>query len=248
MIKALIVDDDKSCITTLEKLLSKYCTNVIVVGTANTIKTAVEIIDLKNPDVIFLDVELNGELGFDLLNAVDTSALNIIFTTAHEKYALKAIKSSCLEYLLKPVDHTELLAALKKLEEQRALSNNHKKIEVLLANISANDNNFNKIIIPGHDSHTFLNTDEIICCEADMNYTNVYTTKGEKIMSTKPLKEFEETLNHKTFFRSHKSWLINTNYIKKYLKSESRVMMSNNMLIDISVRKKEEFLNLFKKI
>ncbi|MCE3226326.1 MAG: response regulator transcription factor [Bacteroidetes bacterium] len=247
MIKAIIVDDDKSCINTLEKLLSKYCPHVLILGTANTIAEAIDLIERKKPELIFLDVELNGEFGFDLLKHPSAIDLNVIFTTAHEKYALKAIKSSCLEYLLKPVDHNELKAAIAKFEGQMHLANNQKKIEVLLSNIVAPDNSFNKIIIPGHDSHIFLNTSEIICCEADMNYTNVFTEKGEKIVSTKNLKEFEETLDPKTFFRCHKSWLININFIKKFLKSDSQVLMSNDMLIDISVRKKDEFLNLFKK-
>ncbi|MCE3259156.1 MAG: response regulator transcription factor [Bacteroidetes bacterium] len=248
MIKTIIVDDDKSCINTLEKLLSKYCPQVLILGTANTIPEAVDLIERKNPELVFLDVELNGELGFDLLKRPEAINLNVIFTTAHEKYALRAIKSSCLEYLLKPIDHNELKAAIGKLEGQLHLESNKNKIEVLLSNMGAKDNSFNKIIIPGHDSHIFLNTNEIVCCEADMNYTNVYTEKGEKIVSTKSLKEFEETLDPRIFFRSHKSWLINLNFIKKFLKSDSQVLMSNDMLIDISVRKREEFLNLFKKL
>lgn len=247
MIKTIIVDDDKSCITTLNKLIEKYCPEFSVLGTANTINEALDLILKTKPDLIFLDVELNGEMGFDLLKHPLGENQNVIFTTAHEKYALRAIKSSCLEYLLKPVDYIELQAAVKKFEQQQRQSINQKKIEVLLSNMNVSDNSFNKIIIPGHDSHTFLNTNEIVCCEADMNYTNVYTGKGEKIVSTKNLKEFEETLDQSVFFRCHKSWLININFIKKFMKSDSQVMMNNDMLIDISVRKKEEFLNLFKK-
>lgn len=247
MIKAVIIDDDISCINALQKLLVKYAPNVAVLGSANTIKDGWELISKNKPELIFLDVELNGEMGFDLLKHNLPESVEIIFTTAHEKYALKAIKSSCLEYLLKPVNHMELQQAIEKFENKQSATANNKKIEVLLSNLSGQDNTFSKIIIPGHDSHTFLNTNEIVCCEADMNYTNVYTQKGEKIVSTKNLKEFEETLNLSKFFRCHKSWLINLDYIKKYLKGDSRVMMSNDMLIDISVRKKEEFLNLFKK-
>ncbi|MEO6304218.1 MAG: LytTR family DNA-binding domain-containing protein [Bacteroidia bacterium] len=247
MIKAIIVDDDKSCIITLEKILEKYCKEVSFLGYANTVKEAIELIDKKKPDLVFLDVELNGEFGFDLLNHISTTNLQIIFTTAHEKYALKAIRSSCLEYLLKPIDHNELQAAINKYEKQQQLSDNQKKIEVLLSNITGNNNSFKKIIIPGHDSYTFLNTEEIVCCEADMNYTNVFTNKGEKIVSTKNLKEFEATLDNSVFFRCHKSWMINLHFIKKFMKTDNQVLMINDMLIDISTRKKEEFLTLFKK-
>jgi two-component system LytT family response regulator len=246
MIKAIIVDDDKSCINTLEKLIDKFCSDVALVGFANTISEAVELVNNKRPDLIFLDVELNGEMGFDLLKQIPTENIQIIFTTAHEKYAFRAIKSSALEYLLKPVDHTELVNAVAKYEKQRR-NTDQKQVDVLLSNIGKGDKAFDKIIIPGNDSHTFLNTNEIICCEADMNYTNVFTNKGEKIVSTKNLKEFEEALDPNTFFRCHKSWLINLHSIKKFLKTDSQVLMQNDMLIDISVRKKDEFLNLFKK-
>jgi two-component system LytT family response regulator len=246
MVKAIIVDDDKSCITTLEKLLDKFCPTVALVGYANTIKEAVELVSNKKPDLIFLDVELNGETGFDLLKQISTDSIRIIFTTAHEKYAFKAIKSSALEYLLKPVDQAELMNAVAKFEKQKKGSD-QKQVDVLLSNIGKGEKAFDKIIIPGNDSHTFLNTNEIVCCEADMNYTNVFTAKGEKIVSTKNLKEFEEALDPTVFFRCHKSWLINLHCIKKFLKTDSRVLMQNDMLIDISVRKKDEFLNLFKK-
>jgi two-component system, LytTR family, response regulator len=248
MIKTIIVDDDNSCINTLQQLLSKYCQQVSVEGTANTVTEAMSLIALKKPELVFLDVELNGEFGFDLLKKLPDPSFSVIFTTAHEKYALKAIKSSCLEYLLKPVDFNELQDAVTKFEEQKKESDHKKRVEVLLSNIGKNDNSFTKIIIPSQDSHTFLNTSEIICCEADMNYTNVHTAKGEKIVSTRNLKEFEETLDPAVFFRCHKSWLINTNFIKKFFKTDSSVIMSNDMRIDISVRKKEEFLNLFKKL
>lgn len=247
MIKAIITDDDNSCIEALAALLKKHCPQVAVVGFCNSTNEAVKLIAEHAPHIVFLDVEMNGEFGFDLLKKIPVPNFEIVFTTAHEKYALQAIKTSCLEYLLKPIDAIELQTAVLKFEKNQQLVLNQKKIEVLLANISSIDNSITKIMIPSHDAHTFLDTNEIICCEADMNYTNVFTNKGEKIVSTKNLKEFEETLNPKSFFRCHKSWLINTHFIKKFMKSDSQVLMTNDMLIDISVRKKEEFLNLFKK-
>ena len=247
MITAIIIDDDKSCITTLEQLLKKYCSNVSVLGSAYDIKDGTQLVNIKKPELVFLDVELNGESGFDLFSSVTFTDFQIIFTTAHEKYAIRAIKSSCLEYLLKPIDFNELKTAVDKFEKPKGLPAINHKIEALLSNISNSDLKQTKIIIPGHDSYTFLNTGEIICCEADLNYTNIYLNKGEKIVSTKNLKEFEESLSRDIFFRCHKSWLINLNCIKKFLKPDNKVIMMNDLQIDISLRKKEEFLSLFKK-
>jgi len=246
MIKALIIDDDKGCIETLNELCKKHLPQLTILGSANTIAQGGELIAKFQPDLVFLDVELKGEYGFDLFKNISQPRFKVIFTTAHEKYALKAIKASCLEFLLKPIDPVELKEAVAKFEKHREQSFD-KKIEALLSNLGGTNNAFPKIIIPSADSHTFLSVNEIVCCEADMNYTNVFTDKGIKIVSTKNLKEFEETLDASVFFRCHKSWLVNLNFIKKFLKSDSQLIMANDMCIDVSVRKKEEFLSLFKK-
>jgi two-component system, LytTR family, response regulator len=245
MIKTIIIDDDKGCIEALSGLCEKHLPQVQVAGTAGTIDEGLKLIGEVGPELVFLDVELNGEFGFDLFKKLPQPRFRVIFTTAHEKYALKAIKASCLEFLLKPVDDRELRAAVEKFEQQQLSELTGKKLGVLLGNLSQPHSS--RIVIPGHDSHTFLSMAEIICCEADMNYTNVFTDKGEKIVSSKNLKEFEGTLDPAVFFRCHKSWLININYIKKFMKGESRVLMTNNKLIDVSIRKKEEFMSLFKK-
>jgi two-component system LytT family response regulator len=249
MTKAILVDDAPSNLRTLEGLLNEYCPEIQVIETCGTIADAVKAIKTHNPDLIFLDVELQNELGFNLFDIFPSPAFEVIFTTAHEKYALQAIKSSCLEYLLKPIDYRELIKAVEKFEKQNQLTINEKKIEILLENVNNVQQTVNKIAIPNANGYVFLNTDEILYAEADMNYTKVITNKHDSYLSTKNLKEFEEMLDPNIFFRCHKSWLINLNYIKQYSRSDgTRVQMQNDQWIDISVRKKDEFLKLFRRL
>lgn len=248
MTKAILVDDAPSNLKTLNGLLKEYCPDISVVATCSTIKETEKAIKKNNPELIFLDVELQNELGFDLFELFPSPNFEVIFTTAHEKYALQAIKSSCLEYLLKPVDFRELVKAVEKFEKQQQLTINKRKIEVLLENVNSIHQTVNKIAIPNANGYVFFNTAEILYCEADMNYTKVVTNKNESFLSTKNLKEFEEMLDAEVFFRCHKSWLINLNYIKQYSRVDgTRVQMANDQWIDISVRKRDEFLKMFNK-
>ncbi len=248
MTKAILVDDASANLTTLTGLLKTYCPTITVVAMCSTITEAVNAIKQQQPALVFLDVELQNEMGFDLFNHFDAPTFEVIFTTAHEKYALQAIKSSCLEYLLKPIDYRELVNAIEKFERQQQLSINKNKIEVLLENINSIHQKANKIAIPNANGYVFLNTSDILYCEADMNYTKVLTTKQDAFLSTKNLKEFEEMLDPNVFFRCHKSWIINLNHIKQYSRLDgNRVQMLNDQWIDISVRKRDEFLKLFQK-
>lgn len=245
MIKTIIIDDESGNIAFLKGLVKQYCPQIEVLKSFNTIKEAVDFLKSNNVELVFLDVELKNEMGFKLFELIPYPTFQVIFTTAHEKYALNAIKMSCLEYLLKPINYQELRQAIEKYEKHKQLVISQKKIEVLLENTGNSNQSFQKIAIPTKDNYIFLNTNEIVCCEANTNYTNIYNSKGERYLSTKNLKEFEELLNPKQFFRCHKSWLINLNYIKKYSKSDLTITLSNDMNIDLAVRKKEEFLQLF---
>ncbi len=246
MINAILVDDSPSNLQLLKGLLNEYCPNVSVLETCTNIKDAENAIKKYTPELVFLDVELQNELGFNLFDLFPSPGFEVVFTTAHEKYALQAIKSSCLEYLLKPIDFRELINAVDKFEKQKQLTVNKKKIEVLLENVNNIQQTVNKIAIPNANGYVFLNTSEILYCEADMNYTKVVTTKNDSFLSTKNLKEFEEMLDTEAFFRCHKSWLINLNFIKQYSRIDgTRVEMANNQWIDISVRKRDEFLKMF---
>lgn len=246
MIQAIIVDNEPNNIETLQLLIEEHCPSVSIVGTAATVAEAQKLILHLHPDIVFLDVELDGETGFDLLDLFSSPSFQVIFQTAHEKYALQAIKSSCLEYITKPIHSSDLIQAMNKYERYHKMEASQKRFEILLENIGNGNQALSKIAIPNADGYVFLNVSDIIYCQSDNNYTILYNSKGERIVSTKSLKEFEELLNPELFFRCHKSWLINLNHIQKYSRSDgSRVMMTNGNWIDIAVRKREEFLRLF---
>ena len=247
MIKVVLVDDEPGNIELMQQMLQQYCKQVYVCGSATTIKAATQLIELHAPALVFLDVEMKNETGFDLFKQFASPAFQVIFVTAHEKYALQAIRSSCLEYLLKPVDYKELIAAVDKFEKQHQLALTQKRMETLLGNISGKKNQIRKIAIPTGDGLIFINTNEIIYCEASGNYT-IISTAGERITSSKTLKEYEEMLADPVFFRCHKSFLINLDFVKKFSRTDGfRVQMQNEAWIDIAVRKKDEFISLFEK-
>ncbi len=243
---SIIVDDDADCITALQGIINSYCPKVNILGTANNITAAVKLINATNPQLVFLDVEIGNEMGFDLFKYFPSPDFEVVFTTAHEKYALKAIKSSCYDFLLKPVNIEELITVVSKLEQEKK-SDPKQNVNVLLDNLKAKDHGLKKIAIPSNDGYAFIDVDDIISLEADGKYTKITAVKGLRSLSTKNIGEFEELLDPALFFRTHKSWIVNLNHIRKFLKTESQVLLSNDALADVSSRKKEEFLKLFDK-
>lgn len=242
----IIVDDDSGCINTLEVILKKYCPQLQILGSANTISDAVQLINSTSPQLVFLDVEIGKETGFDLFNYFSSPEFEVVFTTAHEKYALKAIKSSCFDFLLKPVVIQEVVNVVSKLEKEKKTVSGQ-NAAVLMDNLKSKDSILQKIAIPSNDGYAFINVSDIISLEADGKYTKIVTQSGLKSLSTKNIGEFEELLNSDLFFRTHKSWIVNLNHVKKFLKSESKVLLSNETFADVSSRKKDDFIKLFNK-
>lgn len=240
--KAIIVDDDPSCISTLTEIIAGYCPQVTLAGTATSVQDAVKLINATEPDLLFLDIEIHNETGFDLFAYFPSPSFEVVFTTAHEKYALRAIKASCFDFLLKPVAIQEVVGVVTKFQKVRQ-SVSEKKVGVLMDNLASGAQG--KIAIPSSDGYVFLEVEDIVCLEADGKYTKITSANGVLPLSTKNLGEFEELLDPKTFFRTHKSWIVNLHCIKKFMKSESQVLLSNGMLADVSTRKKDEFLKLF---
>lgn len=244
MLKALIIDDEPANRTLLESLLQRFCDDVLVVDSVDSIEKAVQVLKQHQPRLVFLDVELKGETGFDLFVVFPNPSFDVIFTTAFEKYALKAIKTSCLEYLLKPIDYKELIQAVDKCRQKQVLQHRHEHFETLLTNLTHQSKSIQKISIPVNDGFIFVHTTDILYCEGENNYTIIYTA-NQKIVSSKTLKEYDEMLAGSTFFRCHKSFLVNMNHIQKFSRAEGlRLLMPNGNWIDVSVRRKEEFLEL----
>ncbi len=247
LVRAVIIDDEKKSRKALMGLLHRYCTNVLIKGEADGVKTGIEQIKLHNPDVIFLDIQMQDGSGFRLLKEIDNIDFEIIFTTAFDEYAIKAIKYSALDYLLKPIVPQELVEAVKKAEERKIAKNMdmNKNIDVLLDNIKASTGKPQKIILSTAEKIHIIKINDIIRCGSDNYYTNFYFTNGQKLLISKTLKENEKLLKGHNFIRPHKSHLINTKYIKGFMKGDGGfIIMTDDSKIPVSRRRKEMIIEI----
>lgn len=243
MIKAILVDDEKHCISRLEMLLDVHKSKMQIVAVCSSVSEAKEAIVKYAPNVVFLDVELQNETSFDLLLQLPTINFEIIFTTAHNKYAVDAFRFSALDYLLKPIDQSDLNNAMSKLEQNVSLKDMAAKIEVLFHNLEQKDGLPRKITIPTQEGLTVVQSSDIIRCQSDANYTHLHFKNRKKILASKTLKYFEESLEKAGFFRPHQSHLVNMNCVSRYVKGKGGyAVMSDGSTVEISVRRKEEFL------
>ncbi|MFP5470770.1 MAG: LytR/AlgR family response regulator transcription factor [Bacteroidia bacterium] len=253
-VTCIIVDDERNNRDVLSKMLLKFCPSVTVLGEAANVKEAVQVIEEKQPDVVFLDIELPDGNGFDILEHFKKLNFFVIFTTAHADYALKAMKFAALDYLLKPLNVTELREAVSRVSEKMMEKEVHlgeisQRMEVLDANKdkSGQKFDFKKIALPSSEGLEFFSVADILKCEADRAYCNFYLSNGKKITVSKPLAEYDDLLAGCGFFRIHKSNTVNLSHIKKYIKGNGGyVILSDGSSVDVSARRKEEFLKVFK--
>jgi len=246
MVKCAIVDDEERARGLLTQLLKEHCPQVQVVFTASSPKEALKLLPNEDIDILFLDVEMQGETGFDLLEQLEDVSFDVIFTTAHSEYAIQAIRFSAIDYLLKPIDPEELVSAVQKAAARKPsqkAETSAEQIKLLMQMIKHQDSVPNRITIPTLDGFIFINVADIIHCLGDTNYTNIFLNTGQKILSSKSLKVYEELLSPYNFFRIHKSHLINISYLKKYIKGDGgRVVLNDGTELEVSRRKKEDFL------
>jgi len=198
MIKTVVVDDEKKGRELLINVLKNYCTGIEVIGQAESANEAFDVISRKKPDLIFLDIEMPNGTGFDLLKMFEKISFHVIFTTAYDHYAIKAIKYSALDYLLKPIDIDELQEAFSKVHEQASVNPQSPNIDVLLSALN-NVDKAKKIAIPDQEGVAIVEVKDIIRCQADSNYTLIFLKDGSKVVSTKTLKEYNNLLDEKTF-------------------------------------------------
>ncbi len=246
-LKAIIVEDETHSRETLKNLLEKFCEGVEVIGLASSVKEALEVIPKRKPDVVFMDIELQSGTGFDILSQLPEINFEVIFTTAFDQYAIKAVKFSSLDYLLKPIDLEELQLAVekvKKIKNKEAYSN---QLQTLLQNIQQPQ--LSKICLATSDGFEFVNTQEILYCEAGGSYTTFKLANGKKLLVSKHLKEYENLLIDQYFMRVHNSYLINLKEVKKYVKADGGyIVMSNDDIVSISRMKKETFIEAMQKM
>jgi two-component system, LytTR family, response regulator len=246
MIKAIIIDDEKHCIVTLEHLIAQLDNIVIVAATQNSTQ-AKNLIEEHQPDIVFLDIEMPEMSGFDVINQFDKLPFKVIFTTAYDQYALKALRLNALDYLLKPISINDIQDALTKYENKE-LSISKDQIQNL--HVFANGKMQDTIALSTQQGLLFVKIDDIMYLEASSCYTYIVMSDKTKHLASKTMATFEEVLNDNAlFFRTHKSHIVNLKFIKQYIRGEGgELIMHDGNNIALSRNRKQEFLNLFKKI
>lgn len=247
MIKAVIIDDEQHSIDTLKWKLENYCPDVQVLAAFDNPAEGITYLKNNPPDLLFLDIEMPMLNGFDVLEEIGKDlSFDIIFTTAYDNFGIQAVKFSALDYLLKPVQNKELKEAIGKHTRKSQSRIPSEQIDTLLSNVQAErKGKVGKIALASKESIEFVDAGEIICCEANSNYTNVYMSQDRKRVISKTLKEFEDMLSPHRFFRPHNSYLVNLNRVREFLRGDGGfLVMENKMKIPVSKNRREELLDL----
>ncbi len=247
MINAIIIDDELDCVKSLEQDLIKYCPNVKVVALCEGAKSGIKAINKFKPNVIFLDVEMPIIDGFELLEMVSGFDFEVIFTTAYDHFALRALKISAIDYLLKPIEPENLINAVNKVLAKKEQLGNRDQIQFLLQHLKDNDNNkVNRIILSTMDGLNFVSLDDINYCSSDGAYSNIHLTNGNKLMISRSLRYLEQILCDFHFFRVHKSFIVNLKLIKKFSRVDGGLLiMTDGASLKVSRNKRDELLSLF---
>lgn len=247
--RCLIVEDEKHCADRLTILINRHHADEIeIMSWENNIDDALLSIRQQKPDLVFLDIQLHQTDAFSLLKKIPEIDFNIIFTTAHREYAIDAIKFSALDYLLKPIDKDELKAAIQKHFTNAADNTYKKSLELLFEHLGENTQR-KKIGIPTLAGIEFVYIHDIIRCQSDINYTHIFLKDKRKLTVAKTLKEFEEMLTKHNFFRIHNSHLVNLEEVKIYHKGKGGYLILNdNSEVEVASRRKEDLLQLLRKI
>ena len=247
MIKVIIVENEQAIADSFVTLINKLFNDIEIIDVCDNVNTAVMSIKKNSPDLVFLDIELNnGETSFDILKQIPNVNFEIIFATAYDKYAVQAIKFSALDYLLKPVTEEDLTDAIYRFKQKKN-SFNPKQLETLFANLQRGPV-MSQVALPTMNGLDFVAVENILYCQGEGSQTAAYLkTQTLPIILSKTLKECEELLNSNGFYRIHKSYLINLNHIKKYIKGkDGQVVMSNDRTLEVSRNYKDAFLEHLK--
>jgi two-component system LytT family response regulator len=243
MLTAVLVDDEQNNLNSLTEKINRHCPEVNIIAGCDNAKDAITTIDSLQPDIVFLDIEMPVMNGFLMLQQLTFKNFELIFTTAYDHYAVKAIRFSALDYLVKPIEIEDLQRAVNRAAEKRNNSAPNRRLELLLDNLVSKRNTFRRIAVPTAAGLEFINIDDIVCLVANINYTYFHLNGKNKYTVSRTLKDFEDMLPPETFLRIHNSYIINKNFVEKYIRGEGgQVVMTNGMVLDVSKRKKSEFL------
>lgn len=246
MIRCAIIDDESKARETLYEMLKLYCSNVEVIGEAKDVTSGYELINRTEPELVLLDIKMPDGSGFDLLNMFDEINFKVIFITAHEEYAIKAFKFSALDYLLKPIDPTELEEAIEKIEDAADSADfTDKQFSTFKENYYQQAPlEDKKIILKTQENIYVIDLKDVVRCKSEKNYTYFYFNNREKIVVSKTLKDYEEMLGDFGFMRVHRSHLINLKYIDRFEKMDGgMIIMSDGSKVEVSHRKKDQLLS-----
>lgn len=240
----LIVDDELNAREFLQKLIVRHFTNRCGnIDTAHNVQSAKDCLLDKRYDIVFLDIQLGKENGFDLLKQFATRDFEVVFTTAHKEFALNAIKESAFDYILKPINYVDILSVFKKIEQQKIRDSILDRLYLLNTKLSPLNQEYTKIAFPTKDGMKLVHLADIMYCCASGSYSDVFLSDNSKITISKPLKYFEDVLPEKLFFRCHKSYFVNLNYADSYNDANKHIILTQGSEIPVSIRKKEAFIH-----
>ncbi|WP_298880821.1 LytTR family DNA-binding domain-containing protein [uncultured Polaribacter sp.] len=244
---SFVVEDNSLALDMLVNDLSNYHKEIEVIGTAKSVVEAAKLLQQKQPDILFLDIMLGDGTGFDLLEIFPNLKSKIIFVTASDEYAIRAFKFAAIDYILKPYSNDDLSSSIQKAKQQ--IEPQKEQLNILKEAINNQNSILNRISLYTQDKIIIVNTDEIIRCQSDNNYTTFYLKDASKILVSKTLKYYADLLKNNGFIRVHQSHLINKLEIKEYIKSDGGyIILNNNTNIPVSVRKKADVINFLKSI
>lgn len=248
MLRTIIIDDEQRVRKTLEKLLQKHCANVKLIAEADGVNSGIQAIKKYHPDLVLLDIKMDDGTGLDLLKQLEPVDFKVIFITAYDQYAIKAIKFSALDYLLKPVDPEDLTEAIGKAEKMVRFELNQ-QLNTLEDNMQTKDKSKKKIILKTFDNIYLVKLLDLVYCESRDNYTDFHLLNGKKILVSNTLKEYDEMLSEYGFFRAHKSYLINLIHIDRFEKADGgSIVLDNEIKLPVASRKKEQLLEMLRRI
>jgi len=243
MIKAILIDDIEQARVTFKKDLEVYAPNVQIIGEASGVVEGAKLLKNVQPDILFLDIQMQDGSGFDLLDILSEIPFKVIFITASDAHAIKAFRYAAIDYLLKPVDPDELIAALKKFEKNQP--NESEKYKLLNESLKDKQNKNERLALHAQDKIHIVNIIDILRCESNVNYTEFFFRDAKRIVVSKTLKEFEDILSDQGFYRVHQSHLVNTKMIKEFVKTEGgHLIMMDGKMIPVSSRKRPEVVRM----
>jgi len=249
MIKVVVIDDEPAMQEVNSRLLNEYFPGVKLAGIGNSVGSGVELIKKEKPHLVLLDVELNEGTGFQILQQLKPYSFKVVFITGYDTYALKAIKFSALDYILKPVNEIEFQQAIQHAIDEINESENQQLQTGVLFESLQNENQGKKLVLKTMDSLHIVDADDILFCRSDNSYTTFHLADNEKIMVSRSIREYEELLSGHGFFRPHQSFLVNLNHVKKIDKSDGGfIIMKNKKEIPVSIRQKKRLIQMLENL